>query len=187
MAFDASKIRGYPGHRQTARVFGDWRTVPFGRKPGRPGAGLSADGDALDLDERVLRESRDLDGAAGRAGGREEFGVYAVHGREVVHVAQKDGRLDDVPESETGGGQHGRAVRERLPGLRLDALGELARGGVDRQLAGRDDKAARLDALGLRPDGGRGFVCLNDGLHGFTLLHIIKFYYVDNLLSIYFL
>ena len=62
------------------------------------------DGDDVDLDARVLRQPRDLDGRARRARApRSSVAVDLVHRGEVVHVRQEDRGPDDVIERRARG------------------------------------------------------------------------------------
>lgn len=99
-------------------------------------------GDDLTLDEHVLGQTRDLDAASGRERLGEIPGVDGVDGGEIVHILDEHRRLDGLGHVAAGGLQHGGQVAENLMGLRLDALGDGAGGGVDADLAGREHKAA---------------------------------------------
>ena len=110
------------------------------------------DCDALDLNERILRKTGDLNCAARGAGPFKERSIHAVHGCEVVHVAEENGRLDNVFHGCTCRCENCLAVFEGLTGLLLDGCGERTGSRVDGQLAGRDDQAARPDALRIRAD-----------------------------------
>ena len=138
-----------------AFCFGDTPVVADSSLPA-PGGQYRAtrlkDGDALDLNERVLGEAGDFDRAARRIVTGKERGVNAVHGSEVVHVAQENGGFDDVFHGCAGSLEDGLAVFERLAGLLLDRGGESTGGHVNGKLAGRDDQAARPDALRIRAD-----------------------------------
>src|SRR5215207_2799982 len=143
----------------------------MGRRPrfSFAGAGTRASGslarerDRVDLDARVARQARGLHGRARRRLLRKELRVSLVHRREVVHVGQKDGRLDDARETRTGGLKHFREVAQDLRGLLADAaLDEPPRRGVCRNLPRRVDEPARRDRLRVRPDGPRRPLCFDD-------------------------
>ena len=103
-----------------------------------------------------------IDRAARRIVTGKERGVNAVHGSEVVHVAQENGGFDDVFHGCAGSLEDGPAVFKRLAGLLLDRGGESTGGHINGKLAGRDDQAARPDALRIRADRRRGlFGCDN--------------------------
>ena len=54
-------------------------------------------GDALDFDEGSLRKRLDGDGRTGRERFREELCLNPVHGGEIAHVREEDGRLHNEP------------------------------------------------------------------------------------------
>ena len=54
-------------------------------------------------------------------------GIDLVHGREVGHAGEEDGRLHDVLEAEAGGGEQLLQIFQTLAGLRADvAFDQLA-------------------------------------------------------------
>ena len=69
-----------------------WR-VPGSRRR------ISFQGDGLDLDAGALGEARDLNGRARGLVVAEELRVDGVHEREVAHVREEDGGLDDLAEA----------------------------------------------------------------------------------------
>lgn len=69
-----------------------------------------------------------LGGVPGRWVGRKLSGVLLVHATEVVRVREQDAHLDDVVKARAGRLQDGLAVRQRLPGLVLDAGARLRTG-----------------------------------------------------------
>ena len=108
---------------------------------------LSA-GDCLNLHQSVLRQSRDLNSAARRSILRKESGVHLVHGREVVHIAEKNGGLDDIFHRKSRLRQNSLNIGQGLTGLLCDAAGSEATGrGVYGQLPGCDDQITGADSL----------------------------------------
>ena len=81
---------------------------------------LSA-GDCLNLHKSVLRQSRDLNSAARRRILRKESGVHLVHDREVVHIAEKNGGLDDWSGTDGSALQHRQERSYQSRGLRAAA------------------------------------------------------------------
>ena len=79
--------------------------------------------------------------------------------------------FDDVVELAAGGLGDGAEIPEHLVRLRLDALDEIARGGIKAELAGQVDRVAGADTLRVRPEGGRCVLGM-DGFfrHGFRFL-----------------
>ena len=128
---------------------------------------LRLDGDALDLHEGVLGQGGHLIGGAGGERLSEELGVDGVHGGKITDVFQHDGGLDHIVHGRAGGGQNVFDVGQGLAGLAGDVLpGKGAGGGVDGQLAGDKQGAARLNALGVGTDGGGGVGGGNRVVHG---------------------
>ena len=108
---------------------------------------LSA-GNCLNLHQRVLRQSRDLNSAARRRILRKESGVHLVHGREVVHIAEKNGGLDDIFHRKSRLRQNSLNIGQGLMGLLCDTpRSEATSRGVYGQLPGCDDQITGTDSL----------------------------------------
>src|SRR5206468_2940851 len=80
--------------------------------------------DHLQLDGDVRREAADLDGGAGRPDACEVLGVDPVVDREVLHIGQVDGHVDDPVPGRPGVLQHRADVPERGAALQLDVMGQ---------------------------------------------------------------
>jgi len=75
--------------------------------------------------------------------------IDGIHCREVVHVFQEDGGLEDLGETGASGFEHRLQVFEDAGGLGFDASGNnLAGGRIERNLTGGIEKVS--DANGLR-------------------------------------
>ena len=115
-------------------------------------------GDAFDFDQRILGQGGDLDGRASRrdnAHRGEVLCVNLVHGGEIGHALEENGRFDDVAQVDAGLGENGFQVFKNLPGLLLDAAGdEVACLGIGRYLAGGEEHVADANGLRVGADGG---------------------------------
>ena len=81
----------------------------------------------LNLNERILRQPRRLDGGASGSDDAlrcKVLGVYRVHGGEVVHVFEVDVGLDDAVEGGACSFEHSFQVLESAPGLIGDSAGD---------------------------------------------------------------
>src|SRR4029450_1684456 len=107
-----------------------------------PGDGVDLDVDAFSWRGRPHR-------GAGRLDALEVFLEDAVEDGEVVHVAQIDPDPHHVGDRGAAGFEHRADIVEGHPRLLGDVLGHDALGdGVERALAGDEQKAAALDSLG---------------------------------------
>ena len=98
------------------------------------------DRDHVDLDARVARQTRGLNGRARRPVLAERARVNLVHRGEIIHVGQIDGRLHHVFKSRPGRLQHFRQVKQDLFGLFRDpARDELSGRRIERNLARGED------------------------------------------------
>ena len=92
------------------------------------------------------RQARDLDGRARGTVVAEHPGVDAVHLLELGHVDEEDAAAHDVAEARARGLEDGRDVAQRLLGLRLHVVGQVAGAGIAAGLAGDEDEVADDDA-----------------------------------------
>jgi hypothetical protein len=113
--------------------------------------------DRLDRDEQAGGQPHVGRGRARRRRIGHVPGVDLVEPAEVLDVGVEDRRLGHVGHGRAGGGEHGGEVDQRLLGLRLDPLRDLARRGVD-PCARAEDQAAGDDRLAIRPERGRGLI-----------------------------
>lgn len=127
---------------------------------------MAGDRDKIDLDFRSPRERGDADG---RAGGRIFSKVAAVdfvHGLEIVHVGEENGRFDDMTEAEMLGAENCTEVFQHAPGLRghvvADQLSALR---IERDLAGGKEHAAATHRLRIGTDRGRRFIGGDNRFH----------------------
>ena len=106
----------------------------------------------------VARQAGDLHGGAGRVRRGEVGRVDLVHGREVGHVDQEDGGLDDVREVGAGGGRAGRAC-SRAPAIVWSRMSPstMAPVAVQRNLPREEQELAGAERRRIRADG-RGAV-----------------------------
>src|SRR4051812_22338204 len=94
-------------------------------------------GDHVDLDEYVFRQSRGLDRSPRRRRRRHEAAVDLVHCREVPHVFEKHSRAHYFLHGRSGGVEDGRNVFQRAVRLLLDPTGNhLTARGIEGRLAG---------------------------------------------------
>ena len=109
------------------------------------------------ISTRAPRGQRgDGDGGARRPVVAEGAGVDRVHGGEIGHVHQEDGRLHHAGELEPLGLENGADVLEHPLGLLRDAaVHQLAGGGIEADLAGGEEQPVGADGLAVRPDGAR--------------------------------
>src|SRR5262249_50399550 len=130
--------------------------------PGRAARSCArAYSDTVDLDARVLRETRDRDRRARGRIAAEVARADLIHLLKVAHVREEDRRLRDVVHLEARGAEHRAQVVERAPRFRFDApLHHLLGGGIEPDLAGAvDDLAsARADPLAIGADRFGGLV-----------------------------
>ncbi len=107
-----------------------------------------------------------MEGAAGRFVIAEGGGVEGVKGGEVGHVFEEDGAFDHVIEGEARAGEKAFDIGEDLEGLAGEVGGvDFAGGGIDGDLAGREEEVAAADGLGVGTDGGGGVGGIDD-FHG---------------------
>ena len=124
---------------------------------------LLLDCHGLNLKQGSLGQRRGLHAGAGRRFAGEILGVDGVDGGKVAHVRQKHRGLHHIPKAHSGGAEHGPQVFQRLGGLGLHALGQLAGSGNQPQLAGGVQGIARQLGVAVGPHGGGG-VCGGDRL-----------------------
>lgn len=130
-------------------------------------------GDDFYFDEGSLRQAGDAYGRAGGAGFAERVGVHFVEGREVVDVREEARGLHHVVEVGAGRREQRRHVPHNLLGLLLHGgAHELARRGVERDLARREQQPARDASLHVGADGGRR-VSGGDNVHEFLFLSML--------------
>ena len=127
--------------------------------------------DALDLDEGVLGQGGDLDAAAGGEAAVKIGAVNLVHGAEIGQILHENRRFDDVVEAQAGLVQDGLQIFEGLVGLGLHAIGQIAGGGIQAELAAALDGGAGVNGLRLGAEGGRGVRGGNVG-HSDALLYV---------------
>lgn len=107
--------------------------------------------DRVDLEPRVTRQLRGLDRDTCGLGIREVRGVDVVHGREVIHVRQKDGRADDLRKVESRGLQQcPEVVHDPTRAGRGVAGDELARFWVDWNLPGQEKERSSTKGRRIR-------------------------------------
>ena len=100
---------------------------------------------------------------SGREGLGEILGVDGVDGGEIIHILDENGGFDHFGDVRAGGGQQGGDVLKDLVCLGLQPLGQGAGLRDDGDLAGAEHQIAHNLGLGIRADGGGGFV----GRYGF--------------------
>lgn len=103
--------------------------------------------------------------------------VDRVDGREVIHVLEKDGGLDDVPIVELRGGENLAQIFHHLVRFFFDGGGEqLARRLLDSDLPGNKQHISGLDRLAVRANGG-GSIGTEDDIfcHEVRVLLLIKY------------
>ena len=127
--------------------------------------------DALDLDEGVFGQGGDLDAAAGGEAAVEVGAVNLVHGAEIGQILHENRRFDDVVEAQAGLVQDGLQIFEGLVGLGLHAIGQIAGGGIQAELAAAIDGGACVNGRRLGAEGGRGVRGGNVG-HSDALLYV---------------
>ena len=126
--------------------------------------------DALDLAENALRQRLYRAAAAGRLR-YEILLVYAVEDREVIHVRDKAGGLEDFVIAASAGFKDRADIFAALVCLGFDAFRDLPCGWIDRDLARAVDGAAGNHALGIGSDCRRSF-CGADNFHARFLLSL---------------
>ncbi len=111
--------------------------------------------DAVDLEERALREAGDLDAGAGRRGvAGEEAAVDLIDGGELAHVDDVDVALQDLVEGASRCLEDGLEVLERALSLSRGVVSDdLAGGGVHGDLPRAVDESGAFDALAVGADG----------------------------------
>ena len=116
-------------------------------------------GDDFDLYEQIARQACDFDRGAGRqsvAVGSEIRCVDRIHGREIVHVFEKDSSLDHLAETAGAGLKNGFEIIEGSRRLFLDSAADNLTGdGIQTTLSGGEDEVSYTHALRIRADRGR--------------------------------
>jgi len=123
-------------------------------------------GNDFDFDQHVTRQSRGFDrGARGKSVGvvRKKRRVHRIHGREIVHVLEKDGGFDNLAQAAASGFKNSFQVSDGSLRLFLDAAGNNLPGdGIDPTLSSGEDEVADTDTLRIRADGGRRTIGCDD-------------------------
>jgi len=123
-------------------------------------------GDQIDLHRGVARQTRDLNGGAGRRVFTKKPGINLVHAPEFPQIPKVHGGLQNFSKVRAARFQNRGQVLEYAFGLGGDVTGdELAGGGVQGNLSGDENQISAADGLGIRANGGR---CLWSGNLLFT-------------------
>lgn len=117
------------------------------------------EGDHVDFDAEVTRESGYLDGGAGRRVAGEIAGVDFVHGGKIIHVLEEDAEANGAVERGAGGFDDGFEILEDALGLLSSiAIESFAGGGIEGGLARDEDETMGFDGLGIGADGFRTII-----------------------------
>ena len=127
---------------------------------------LSDLGNDFDFYHHVARQPRYFNrGTRGQSAGvaGKKRRVHRIHGREIVHVLEKDGGFDDLAQAAASSFEHGFEVLDGSLRLFLDAAGNNLPGdGIETTLASGEDKVADAYTLRIRADGGRRTIRFDD-------------------------
>ena len=88
-----------------------------------------------------------MDAAAGGEAAVEVGAVNLVHGAEIGQILHENRRFDDVVEAQAGLVQDGLQIFESLVGLGLHAIGQIAGGGIQAELAAAIDGGTGVNGL----------------------------------------
>ena len=112
-------------------------------------------GDDFDFDACVTRQPRHLHRRARRRRSGKVLRVDFIHRGKFVHVGEVNRRLDHVAQVEFLRGKQCLDVGDDLLGLLSDrAVDEFSGIADERNLAGKKNKGAGIDPLGIRPNCG---------------------------------
>ena len=127
---------------------------------------LSAlNGHALDLYQCAFGDACCLESGAGGVRLGKELSVHLVHGGKVCNIVQQHRGFYHISHACACSGQNVGNIGQALARLGLDVLpGKFAGSRVNGDLAGNVNGVACLDALGIRANGGRGFIGMQCGV-----------------------
>ena len=127
----------------------------------------------FDFHHHAHRKCLDGEGGAGGRVGAVILGINLVHGFEVGHVAEQAGRFHHVSEGVAGLFEDGADVLHHLFGLFFNGVGDLAGGGIYRNLTGDVEGSVDFNGLAVGTDGLGSFVGVDDFFHNVDSLNCL--------------